>query len=88
MDAFLSSISAYQLFTFLCDERLESAILPLIPQKMESIRQRQYDELGRGGADLIRLDKNPESIKDFQTFKAFQTTFVTNEGENPLLFPC
>lgn len=69
---FIDSISPYQLIIFLCDEVMKEAVIPFIPKEMEPIRQRQYKELGTGGADLIRIDKKPELIKDV---RAFNTTY-------------
>ena len=80
------SVSAYQLMTFLCDEVMKAAIMPLIPPKMELIRQQQYKELGSGGADLIKIDKNPELIKDFQAFREVRTTIPVYGQQVPVTF--
>lgn len=83
---FFYSVSAYQLMTFLCDDVMKSAIMPLIPPTMELRRKHQYEELGRGGADLIKMDKAPELIKDFQVFREVRTTITIFEKQEPVTF--
>lgn len=83
---FIPSISPYQLIIFLCDEVMKNKIVSLIPKKMEFKREQQYKELGSGGADLIKLDKNPELIKDIQTVRELKTTFDSNGEQKPVTF--
>ena len=86
------SISAYQLYTFLCDADMKKTIDPFIPEGLRKTRQEQYAELGSGGADLIKLDFDPLEAagKDFNSIITFKTTFTLYDGINaevPFTFP-
>ncbi len=86
------SISAYQLYTFLCDADMKKTIDPFIPKELRKKRQEQYAELGSGGADLIKLDFDPldAAKKDFNTILTFKTILVLYDGVNdklPVTFP-
>ncbi len=84
------SISAYQLYTFLCDADMKKTIDPLIPERLRKKRQQQYAELGSGGADLIKLDFDPlvAAEKDFNTILTFKTTYSLYGGtQKEVTFP-
>ncbi len=84
------SISAYQLTTFLCDADMKKTIDPLIPERLNEIRQKQYAELGSGGADLIKLDVDPLNAaeKDFNSILTFKTTYtLPDTTQKEVTFP-
>ncbi len=76
------SISAYQLYTFLCDEDMHKKIKPLIPERLNENRQNQYAELGVGGADLIKLSFDPlkAAKKNFKTITEFKPRYIFHDG--------
>lgn len=64
------NVSPYQLMTFLCDAAMkEEVFASLYPKKtpphVVAMRERQYSELGNGGADLIKLEVSPTEL-DFE----------------------
>lgn len=75
-------VSAYQLMIFLCDEDMKDKIVPLIPPGYEAIRRAQYEELGSGGADLVKLDKDPMLLVAEGKFNEI-TCFITSYNLNP-----
>ena len=80
------SISAYQLTIFLCDADMKKTIDPFIPERLNEIRQKQYAELGSGGADLIKLDFDPVKAAEYDfnsliTFKRIYTLSDLTEEE-------
>jgi hypothetical protein len=80
-------LSPYQLMFFLRDNGLMTCadgqnikIMPLIPKEFNEIRQAQYEEMNCGGADLIKLDKNPEELLDFNEVLHFKKTYTVFDG--------
>ncbi|HHI9467085.1 TPA: hypothetical protein ACP9DH_002893 [Legionella anisa] len=56
------NVSPFQAIKFLCDDDMNGQIMPLIPERFNAIRQEQYAEIDCGGADLIKLDRDPQEI--------------------------
>lgn len=80
-------LSPFQLMFFLRDNGLMTCtdgqnikIMPLISQKFNEIRQAQYEEMNCGGADLVKLDKNPEELLDFNEVLHFKKTYTLFNG--------
>jgi hypothetical protein len=86
------NVSAYQLMTFLCDGDMKSAVMLLIPEvrlDLKAQRRRQYAEIDSGGADLVKMDRDPTQLK-FVDITRFKTRFTMpdlqqKEVELPLL---
>ncbi len=69
---------------------MKKTIAPLIPERLNEIRQEQYAELGSGGADLIKLDPDLlcEVEEDFNTILTFKTTYTFGDGtQKEITFP-
>ncbi len=84
------SISAYQLTIFLCDAGMKKTIAPLIPERLNEIRQKQYAELGSGGADLIKLsfDQLEAAEDDFDSILTFKTIYnIDDDTQKEVTFP-
>jgi hypothetical protein len=82
-------VSAYQLIHFLCDVNMKKQIMPLIPAELELERQAQIAELGQGGADLIKLARDPRVIasEGFSGFTQYKQTFpIVNGGHQEIIF--
>lgn len=56
------NVSSYQLMTFLCDADMKKQTMSLISSRFNVIRKAQYAEIDCGGADIIKLDRNPMDI--------------------------
>jgi hypothetical protein len=83
-------VSAYQLILFLCDDDMKKHLISLIPDEFTAIRQQQSAELGHGGADLIKLDRDPLLITetDFKEITEFKTTYTLFDGtQQEVTFP-
>lgn len=82
--------SAYQLIQILCDVDMKNYTTPLITDEYKTIRQLQFDEMGSGGADLIKLDRDPLVVA-YECFKGlteFKQTFTLSDGTvKELTFP-
>ena len=83
-------VSAYQLILFLCDEDMKDQILSKIPEEFTLTCKQQYAEMGSGGTDLIKLDRDPllvaeEHFKGITEFKINYTLFDNTQHE--LTFP-
>lgn len=74
--------SAYQLIHFLCDVDMKQRLLPYIPATFKTERNDQVKELGRGGADLVKLDRSPLSLdkKLFNGLRQFKQRFNIFDG--------
>lgn len=69
------NVSPFILMTFLCDSEMKCDMMCLIPfflsepekiQKMRIRQQRQYAEIDRGGADLVKMDQVPSWVNIMQ----------------------
>ncbi|HAT9776951.1 TPA: hypothetical protein JBD69_13170, partial [Legionella pneumophila subsp. pneumophila] len=76
------NVSAWQLIHFLCDADMKNQLMPLIPEQLKSIAQKQMKELGSGGADLIKLSRDPQAVafEDFKGLTQFKQTFTLYDG--------
>lgn len=80
------NVSAFLLMTFLCDADMKKQIMALIPEHFNALRQAQYAEIDCGGADIIKLDRNPMEIMKEQGFEGllhYKTTFNLFDGTQP-----
>ncbi|WP_233590502.1 hypothetical protein [Legionella qingyii] len=80
-------VSAYQLILFLCDSDMKNQIIPYIPPKFAATCEQQSAEMGTGGADLIKLDRDPLLVagEDFQGIIEFKTKNFRNKHK--ITFP-
>ncbi|MFT4059711.1 MAG: hypothetical protein QM652_09200 [Legionella sp.] len=84
------NVSAYQLIQFLCDADMKKQLLSWIPDAFLSAIQKQTTELGCGGADLIKLDRDPlvMASQEFTGFTQFKQTFTLfDHTPHELSFP-
>lgn len=70
------NVSAWQLILFLCDVDMKNQLMPFIPEQFKAIAQKQTNELGSGGADLIKLSRDPQAVafEDFDGLTQFKQT--------------
>ncbi len=83
-------ISAYQLILFYCDKDMKDKIKQFIPRHLDEQRKAQEKEMGKGGNDLIKLDRDPLLLaeKDFKGITAFETTYTLSNGtQQAVTFP-
>ena len=83
------NISPYQLMLFLCDDDMKHKIMLLkspMTEEMEQIRQVQYSEIDRGGADLIKMNKDPRFLP-FEDIIRFTETYIINDQPTSITFP-
>ncbi len=83
-------ISAYQLILFYCDKDMKDKIKPFIPKHLDERRKAQEKEMGKGGNDLIKLDRDPLLLaeKDFKGITEFETTYtLVDEIQETVTFP-
>ena len=75
-------ISAYQLILFYCDKDMKNKIKPFIPKHLDEQRKAQEKEMGKGGNDLIKLDRDPLTVagEDFKGITEFETTYTLYDG--------
>jgi hypothetical protein len=75
--------SAFQLIHFLCDVKMKNRLTRFIPNKFNHQRRQQIAELGSGGADLVKLARNPLSVSSngFEGFTEFKQTFTLDNGK-------
>lgn len=83
------NVSPFQLINFLCDDDMKLQIMQLIPKSMQSIRQAQYAEIEGGGADLVKLDRDPLQLakQNFNQLKEYNTQVEAWEGSVSVTFP-
>ncbi len=84
------NISAYQLILFYCDKDMKDKIKQFIPRHLDERRKAQEKEMGKGGNDLIKLDRDPLSVaeKDFRGITEFETTYTLHDWtEHTVTFP-
>ena len=84
------NISAYQLILFYCDKDMKDKIKPFIPKHLDVLRKAQEKEMGKGGNDLIKLDRDPLTVaeKDFKGITEFETTYTLYNGtQQTVTFP-
>ena len=82
-------VSPYQLMTFLCDEDMKESIMQLVmpmTQEMQGKRQAQYAEIDTGGADLVKMDRDPKLIP-FKEVTRFITSYTFNNQPTEITFP-
>ena len=75
--------------TFLCDEDMKESIMQLVmpmTEKMQRIRQAQYAEIDSGGADLVKMDRDPRLIP-FEEVTRFITSYTINNQPTQITFP-
>ena len=84
-------ILAYQLILFYCDKDMKDKIEQLfIPKHLDERRKAQAKEMGKGGNDLIKLDRDPLTIaeKDFKGITEFETTYtLVDRRQHTVTFP-
>ncbi len=83
-------ISAYQLILFYCDKDMKNKIKPFIPKHLDERRKAQEKEMGKGGNDLIKLDRDPLTIagENFKGITEFETTYTLVDGtQHTVTFP-
>ncbi len=83
-------ISAYQLILFYCDKDMKAKIKPFIPKYLDERRKAQEKEMGKGGNDLIKLDRDPLTVaeKDFKGITEFETTYTLDDWtQHTVTFP-
>lgn len=75
-------VSYYQLMTFLCDDdmktqtmALDNLVEYLKDNAKKAIKEKQYAEIDCGGADLIKLDRNPLEL-NFEALTHFKRTYT------------
>ncbi|MFT4058586.1 MAG: hypothetical protein QM652_03460 [Legionella sp.] len=75
-------VSAWQLILFLCDVGMKQQLMPLIPEQFKAIAQNQTKELGFGGADLIKLSRDPHAVasEDFKGITQFKQIVTLYSG--------
>ncbi|HEE0199477.1 TPA: lpg1692 family Dot/Icm T4SS effector, partial [Legionella pneumophila] len=76
------NVSAWQLILFLCDVDMKNQLMPFIPEQFKAIAQKQTNELGSGGADLIKLSRDPQAVafEDFDGLTQFKQTLPLIDG--------
>ena len=93
------NVSAYQLVKFLCDADMDERIRSLIPETIrvrrgtkdidldtQAIMEQQYAQIGCGGADLVKMDRDPTTL-DFEEIMRFKTTYTVNGVPTAVSFP-
>ncbi|MDR3443427.1 MAG: hypothetical protein P4L65_10495 [Legionella sp.] len=70
-------VSPDLLIFFLADNDMRDKIEPLIPAAYKAIRRQQHAEIANGGADLVKMDKDPTSVP-FEEVTRFITSFNLN----------
>ncbi len=82
-------ISAYQLILFYCDKDMKDKIKPFIPKHLDERRKAQEKEMGKGGNDLIKLDRDPLTVagEDFKGITEFETTYTVFNEQHKVTFP-
>jgi hypothetical protein len=81
-------VSPYQLMTFLCDDDMKAQIMPLVPpmtEQMTRLRQEQYAAIDSGGADLIKMDRDP-TLLPFEEVTRFITGYTINNQTTSVTF--
>ncbi|MBA2710945.1 MAG: hypothetical protein H0U57_10170 [Tatlockia sp.] len=81
------NLSVYQLMIMLRDKKMTELIMPLIPARLQSLRQEQFEEISFGGADLVRLNFNPLIANDFNRVREFKTQIETSLNPENVTFP-
>ncbi|MDA9271855.1 hypothetical protein N9Q05_00510 [bacterium] len=95
---YFHNVSAFQLMQFFCDEDMITHIMRLVsPLSREQgiLMKGQLDELGTGGADIIKVDRDPQDLQfKFEDLLHYKTSynvdyangaFITAEVTIPLL---
>ena len=93
------NVSPYQLMIFLCDDDMKRQIMPLIPETFPrkrdildveiptaSLCKEQYAEINSGGADLVKMDRDPTQLK-FGEVTRFTTSYPINGRPTAVTFP-
>lgn len=83
------NVSAYQLMIFLCDTDMKRAIMPLLTsmtEKMTVARKEQDAELLIGGADLVKMDRDPSQLS-FEELTQFRKSYMLNGQSTEINFP-
>lgn len=83
------NVSAYQLMTFLCDDDMKHDIMQLLPpiaKQMKAKRQEQYAAIDQGGADLIKLNRDPTTIP-FDDVLQYRETWQAGGQQLSAIFP-
>ncbi|MCX7114871.1 MAG: hypothetical protein NTW08_03020 [Gammaproteobacteria bacterium] len=83
-------LSTFQAMTFICDgdmkRQIMGMVMPYMTAEMGRLQQIQYDEIDSGGADLVKLDRDPTTLP-FSEIKSWidRTTFPETPLSIPLL---
>ncbi|MBA3536507.1 MAG: hypothetical protein H0T84_07855 [Tatlockia sp.] len=80
------NVSVYQLMVILRDKKMTELIMPLIPDRLQPLRQEQFEEISFGGADLVRLNFNPLTENDFNRIREFKTQIATSQKLENVMF--
>ena len=82
-------VSPYQLMIFFRDRDMMSRVMPFISTAYESICRKQYAAIDRGGADLVKLDKDPIVLVEegkFNEITQFEATYTIHNQLNEIVF--
>ena len=81
-------VSPYQLMIFLCDDDMKSRIMPFtrLSEQMARKRQVQYAEINIGGADLVKMDRDP-MLLPFEDITRFTTSYVFMGQRKEVTYP-
>jgi hypothetical protein len=88
------NFSAYQLMSFLRNKHMQREVMSLSnvisvlkgDLKLQTLHKNQTAEMDCGGADIIKLDQNPEIIRNEQGFAGltkYTTTYTLLDGTQP-----
>ncbi|MCX7115860.1 MAG: hypothetical protein NTW08_08155 [Gammaproteobacteria bacterium] len=59
-------LSTFQAMTFICDadmkRQIMGMVMPYMTEEMGRVRKNQYAEIDSGGADLVKLDRDPTTL--------------------------
>ena len=93
------NVSAYQLMIFLCDADMRKQVIPLLPKtfqektaqgavtiETEARRKRQYAEIASGGADLVKMNRDPSQL-EFVDVTRFKTSYTIDNQQHEVVFP-
>ncbi len=58
----------------------------LVDLDLQPIREKQYAQIDCGGADLVKMDRNPTTL-DFEEIRRFKTTYTIQGVPTAVVFP-
>jgi hypothetical protein len=94
------NVSPFQLMFFLCDDDMIRQIMPLIPPMyrftsdgkeveidLEARGKKQYAEIDTGGADLVKMDRDPTKLKFIQVTRFITSLTIEENRSEQIIFP-